>query len=138
MKTFNNIAQIKAEREIQRTNTVIYKLLGVLIGELDRLPIPRNQEPSEAQIYAVVKKLYEAAEYMASMDLSEEAKIEYAYLKDYIKTQLSKEAIKLLIINIKNTNANPNIGSIMQFFKTYYPGQYDGKLVLQIAKEIIN
>jgi hypothetical protein len=61
MKTFNTIADIKTEREQQRSNPVIYSLLGAILGELDRLPIPRSQEPSEDQIYSVLKKRYFSA-----------------------------------------------------------------------------
>ena len=132
MKTFNTVAEIKAEREFQRSNPVVYSLLGVVLGELDRLPIPRTQSPSKDQIYGVVKKLYESAEYLAEQDLSEEAKIEYAYLKDFIKQQLSEEEIR----NIISETGLKQIGPIMAYFKTYHLGQYDGKLVSQIAKEV--
>jgi Glu-tRNA(Gln) amidotransferase subunit E-like FAD-binding protein len=132
MKTFNTVAEIKAEREFQRSNPVIYSLLGVLLGEIDRLPIPRTQSPSKDQIYAIVKKLYEGAELLASKDWSEEAKIEYAYLKDYIKQQLSEEEIRQII----SKSGLNQIGAIMNYFKSYHSGQYDGKLVSQIAKEV--
>ena len=132
MKTFNTIAEIKAEREFQRSNPVVYSLLGVVLGELDRLPIPRTQSPSKEQIYGVIKKLYESAEYLAERDLSEEAKIEYAYLKDYIKKQLSEEEIRSII----SESGLNKIGPIMSYFSNYYSGQYDGKLVSQIAKEV--
>lgn len=131
MKTFENINQIKTERLFQRNNPVIYSLLGVLLGELDRLPTREN--PTENQIYTVVKKLYESAEYMAERDLSEESKIEYAYLKDYIKPQLSEDEIRDFI----STNNFTNIGMVMKYFKDTFPGMYDGKLVSKIAKEII-
>ena len=132
MKTFNTVAEIKAEREFQRSNPVIYSLLGVILGELDRLPIPRTQSPSKEQIYTIVKKLYEGAELLASKDWSEEAKIEYVYLKDYIKKQLSEEEIR----NIISESGLKQIGPIMAYFKNYHSGQYDGKLVSQIAKEV--
>lgn len=132
MKTFNTVAEIKAEREFQRSNPIIYSLLGVLLGEIDRLPIPRTQSPSKDQIYAILKKLYEGAELLASKDWSEEAKIEYAYLKDYIKQQLSEEEIRKIILE----SGLNQIGPIMTYFKSYHSGQYDGKLVSQIAKEI--
>lgn len=132
MKTFNTVAEIKAEREFQRSNPIIYSLLGVLLGEIDRLPIPRTQSPSKDQIYAIVKKLYEGAELLASKDWSEEAKIEYAYLKDYIKQQLSEEEIRTII----SKSGLKQIGPIMTYFKSYHSGQYDGKLVSQIAKEV--
>lgn len=137
MKTFNTVAEIKAEREFQRSNPVIYSLLGVLLGEIDRLPIPRSQEPSEDQIYTIVKKLYEGALLLASKDWSEEAKIEYAYLKDFIKKQLSEADIRFEIEDLM-LSKGCNIGMIMKHFKDNYPGQYDGKLVSQIAKEMLN
>ena len=135
MKKFENVKQIKAERDIQRQNPVIYSLLGVLLGEIDRLPIPRSQEPTEDQIYNIVKKLYEGAEYCANKDLSEESKIEYAYLKDYIKQQLGRSEIEIIIADLILEQPNANIGIVMKYFKDNYPGQYDGKLVSQIAKE---
>jgi uncharacterized protein YqeY len=76
--------------------------------------------------------LYEGAELLASKDWSEEAKIEYAYLKDFIKQQLSEEEIR----NIISESGLKQFGPIMAYFKNYHSGQYDGKLVSQIAKEI--
>ena len=134
MKTFETVEQIKQERQSQRDNPVIYSLLGVLLGEIDRLPIPRTQSPTEDQIYAIVKKLYEAAKEMREM--TPEADQEYMYLKDYIKQQLSSEEIIKIITGLK-TNFNCNIGFVMKYFKDNYSGQYDGKLVSQIAKEVL-
>ena len=138
MKTFETVEQIKQERQSQRDNPVIYSLLGVLLGEIDRLPIPRTQSPTEDQIYNIIKKLYEGAEYIASKDLSEESKIEYAYLKDYIKQQLSEQEIKDIVMGLMvQSNMPCNIGIVMKHFKDNYSGQYDGKLVSQIAKDML-
>lgn len=134
MKVFYNVAEIKAARQEQRDNPVIYSLLGVVLGELDRLPIPRGQEPSEDQIYAVIKKLYEAAKEMREM--TPEADQEYMYLKDFIKKQLSEADIRFEIEDLM-LSKNCNIGMIMKHFKEWYPGQYDGKLVSKIAKEVL-
>lgn len=136
MKKFSTVEEIKRERESQRSNSAVYSLLGVLLGEIDRLPIPRTQSPSEDQIYSIIKKLYEGAEYMAERDLSEESKIEYAYLKDYIKAQLGRSEIEMIISDIVLQQPNANIGVVMKYFKDNYSGQYDGKLVSQIAKEV--
>jgi uncharacterized protein YqeY len=139
MKTFETVEQIKQERQSQRDNPVIYSLLGVLLGEIDRLPIPRTQSPTEDQIYAVIKKLYEAAKEMREM--TPEADQEYMYLKEYIKQQLTSEDIYAIIGTQKNTaiikGIPMNIGVIMKHFKDNYPCQYDGKLVSQIAKEML-
>ena len=132
MKVFKDVSSIRAERQAQRSNEVIYSLLGVVLGELDRLPIPRGQEPSEEQIYTVIKKLYEAADEMREM--SPEADQEYMYLKDFIKKQLSEADIRFEIEDLM-LSKECNIGMIMKHFKERYPGQYDGKLVSKIAKE---
>lgn len=134
MKVFYNVAEIKTARQEQRDNPVIYSLLGVIIGELDRLPIPRDQEPTQDQIYAVIKKLYEAAKEMREM--TPEADQEYMYLKDFIKKQLSEADIRFEIEDLM-LSKDCNIGMIMKHFKEWYPGQYDGKLVSKIAKEVL-
>ena len=134
MKVFYNVAEIKTARQEQRDNPVIYSLLGVVIGELDRLPIPRGQEPTQDQIYAVIKKLYEAAKEMREM--TPEADQEYMYLQDFIKKQLSEADIRFEIEDLM-LSKGCNIGMIMKHFKEWYPGQYDGKLVSQIAKEML-
>jgi uncharacterized protein YqeY len=135
MKTFKTVEQIKQERHLQRDNPVIYSLLGVLLGEIDRLPIPRTQSPTEDQIYAIVKKLYEAAKEMREM--TPEADQEYMYLKDYIKQQLGCSEIEVIIADLILQQPNANIGLVMKYFKDNYSGQYDGKLVSQIAKEVL-
>ena len=134
MKVFYNVAEIKTARQAQRDNPVIYSLLGVIIGELDRLPIPRGQEPTQDQIYAVIKKLYEAAKEMREM--TPEADQEYMYLQDFIKKQLSEADIRFEIEDLM-LSKDFNIGSIMKHFKEWYPGQYDGKLVSKIAKDYL-
>jgi uncharacterized protein YqeY len=135
MKTFNTVSQIKAERELQRSNPVIYSLLGVLLGEIDRLPIPRSQEPSEDQIYAIVKKLHESAKEMR--EYTPAADQEFEYLKDYIKAQLGRSEIEIIIAELLLQVPGVNLGVVMKHFKDNYSGQYDGKLVSQIAKEIL-
>lgn len=132
MRIFNNIEEIKKERQEQRSNPIIYSLLGVLLGELDRLPTRENPTPD--QIYTVIKKLYEAAKEMREM--SPEADQEYMYLKDFIKKQLSEADIRFEIEDLM-LSKNCNIGMIMKHFKEWYPGQYDGKMVNTIAREFI-
>ena len=135
MKKFETVSQIKAERELQRSNPVIYSLLGVLLGEIDRLPIPRSQEPSEDQIYAIVKKLHESANEMR--EYTPAADQEFEYLKDYIKAQLGRSEIEIIISELLLQVPGVNLGVVMRHFKDNYSGQYDGKLVSQIAKEIL-
>ena len=58
------------------------------------------------------------------------------YLKDFIKKQLSEADIRFEIEDLM-LSKECNIGMIMKHFKEWYPGQYDGKLVSKIAKEVL-
>lgn len=131
MKVFYNVAEIKTARQEQRDNPVIYSLLGVVLGELDRLPIPRGQEPTQDQIYAVIKKLYEAAKEMREM--TPEADQEYMYLKDFIKQMMTEDELRKVI----SESGCKNMGEIMKFLKMNYNGTYDGKMANMIAKEVL-
>ena len=131
MRTFENVEQIKAERQAQRNNPVIYSLLGVVLGELDRLPT--REKPTKDQIYTVIKKMHESAQLMSSI----ESRAEAEYFEDFIKKQLSHSEIEIIIADFILQQPNTNIGIVMKHFKDNYSGQYDGKLVSQIAKEML-
>lgn len=134
MKIFNNINEIKTTRQEYRDNLTIYSLLGVVLGELDRLPIPRGQEPSPEQIYTVMKKLYESAKEMHTYDPNNFGYWEeYSYLKDFIKQMMTEDELRKVI----SDSGCKNIGEIMKFLKTNHNGSYDGKMANTIAKEFI-
>lgn len=132
MRKFNNIHDIKAERSSMKDDKIIYNLLTVLLGELDRLPTRDN--PSEDQIYGVIKKMYNNA--MEMKDLKMESAIEAFYLKDFIKKQLNDDDLEKIIIGFKNLGMD-NIGSIMKALNTNYKGQFDGKKASEIIKKML-
>lgn len=132
MRKFNNIQEIKAERSSMKDDKIIYNLLTVLLGELDRLPTRDN--PSEDQIYSVIKKMYDNA--MEMKDLKRESAIEAFYLKDFIKKQLNDDDLEKIIIGFKALDMN-NIGAIMKALNTNYKGQFDGKKASEIIKKIL-
>ena len=47
MKVFNTVHDIQVERQAQRANDIIYTMLGVLIGEIDRLPARHNSNADD-------------------------------------------------------------------------------------------
>lgn len=132
MRKFNNIHDIKAERSSMKDDKIVYNLLTVLLGELDRLPTRDN--PSEDQIYSVIKKMYDNA--MEMKDLKRESAIEAFYFKDFIKKQLNDDDLEKIIIGFKNLGMD-NIGSIMKALNTNYKGQFDGKKASEIIKKML-
>ena len=58
-------------------------------------------------------------------------------MSQFIKKQLSEADIRFEIEDLM-LSKECNIGIIMKHFKEWYPGQYDGKLVSKIAKEMLS
>ncbi len=132
MKKFNNISEIKTERVFRKDDKVIYNLLTVILGELDRLPT-RN-DPTSDQIYLVIKKMFDNA--VSMKDTNKDSAIEAFYLKDFIKKQLSDAELVEIIMQY-NEDGLKNIGDYMRALSSEYKGQFDGKKASEIIKKII-
>lgn len=133
MRVFKSKQEIKNERD-QVKDPVIINLLKVILGELDRLPT--RSEPSEDQIYAIIKKMYESACIMLEHKNEDSIRIERDYLKDFIKTTFTESQLEEIIIEAIHAGLIHNIGETMKFLKTNYNGQYDGKMASVISKKL--
>ena len=131
-RKFNSVQEIHAERESQRSNKTIYTLLGVIIGELDRLP--SREDPTPDMIYTVINRMYNNAREMAKM--SSESVIEMEYLKDFIKKPLSDAEIVEIIMQYKEDGLT-TLGDIMRAMSMKYKGQYDGRTVSMMINQIL-
>ena len=85
MKKFSNINDIKEAKNKYRDDKIVYNLLNVIIGELDRLPT--RTEPTEDQIYTVVKRMYENAFLMKSF--KKNASIAESFFSSFINKAFS-------------------------------------------------
>lgn len=132
MKVFNDIKEIKGNKEFHRDNKIIFNLHNVILGELDRLPT--RGEPTKDQIYSVIKKMYDNA--ISIQDVNEEAAIEADYLKDFIKKQLTDAELTEIILQYKDMGFK-NIGDYMRMLNSEYKGQFDGKKASEIIKKIM-
>lgn len=132
MRTFNNIEDIHAERHKQRDNQIIYTMLAVLIGEIDRLPARHNSTADE--IYTVINKMYNSAVEMSKY--KPESKVEADYLKDFIKRQLTDAELTGIILGYKEDGLK-NIGDFMRALNAQYKGRFDGKMASGIINKIL-
>ena len=126
MKTFKNTDEIRTERSLMRGNVVIYNLLGVILGELDRRPNP-NVPVTEKDIYKVIKKLYEASIECGNKDEEE-------YLNQFIIKQLSYNELEAVISKIIE-DGETNIGGVMKKLNVNYPSQFDGRMASEIIRK---
>ena len=132
-KVFNSVQEIQAERQNQRANDIVYSMLGVLLGEIDRLPT--RETPTPDQIYNVVNRMYNNAKEMAQY--STQSKVEMAYLQDYIKKQFTEAELTGIILGLKE-DGYKSIGEFMKALNTLYKGRFDGKQASQIINKLLN
>lgn len=130
MKTFNTVEEIKQARKELAYDKELYTLVGVILGELDRLPIPRTQQPSAQDIFKVIKKMYEASKETGNVK-------EQEYLGQFIPKIMTEDELRNVIQIEMSCVENPNIGLMMKLLQMNYAGQYDGKMASRIIKELI-
>lgn len=131
MKAFNSVQDILNEKNKYRENKVIYDMLCVLVGEIDRMP---NRSKSTAdEIYTCVNRMYNNAKEMSQY--KEESKIELEYLQDYIKKQLTDAELVEIIMQYKEDGLK-NIGDYMRALNTEYKGRFDGKKASQLINQL--
>lgn len=132
MKVFNTVEEIKLERQNQRVNDIVYSLLGVLIGEIDRLPT--RETPTPDQIYSVVNRMYNNAKEMSQYKIA--SKVEMEYLQDYIKSQLTESELIEIILKYKDEGFK-NIGDFMKALNSEYKGRFDGKIASGLINKLL-
>ena len=102
-------------------------------------------ELTDGDIQKIIQKLVKqrkdsAEQYIAAgrQELADNELAEMSVMEDYLPKQLSEQDIRNIITNLKaNSNTSCNMGIIMKYFKENYSGQYDGKTVSIIAKELL-
>lgn len=137
--TREKLLQLKQEN---RGNPVLYNLIGVIIGECDRV----GKDLSKEQIIAVMKKIHknnvETIENLIDLDSAEHTQklidlnAETLFLHSYIPKQLDEGEIRDIIDKCID-NGLTTMKELMQFFKEDYSGLYDGKLVSTIIKNYL-
>lgn len=132
MKVFNTVKEIHIERQNQRANDVVYTLLGVLIGEIDRMPA--RSKSSADEIYTCINRMYNSAKEMSQYSI--QSKIEMEYLQDYIKQQLTEAELTGIIRGLKE-DGYKSIGDFMKALNMEYKGRFDGKVAASIINKIL-
>jgi uncharacterized protein YqeY len=107
-------------------------LLSVIKAEISRGEAGLKTY-ADSDVIQLIKKLVESNKIVGS----EETIAENIILEAYLPKQMDSELIRKEIQHFVSFEDNKNIGKIMKHFKDNYEGQYDGKVVSAIAKEIM-
>ena len=121
-------------------------LLVTLASEIQAAgrSVEERENPSHDVAISTIKKFIKNAYITVeanknSRDRETAAMREVEILESYLPKQLTETEIKVIIAGLKAKpgEANimePSMGNIMGYFKTMYPGRYDGALVAKHAK----
>lgn len=116
----------------------------VMVGKNAKPP----RETTDDEALRVIKKMGASIDETVKLtqgDAVDESKVPFnilqqrAYVAVLIDTfqpkQLSKDNIYTIIS--ERVGQGDNLGMIMGYFKKNYPGQYDGKIVSEMAKKVV-
>lgn len=100
---------------------------------------------TEGDIQNIIQKLVKqrkdsAEQYVAAgrQELADNEIAEMNVMEEYLPKQLSEQDIRDIIFGrIVQSDVPCNMGIVMKYFKENHNGQYDGKMVSTIAKEML-
>ena len=104
-----------------------------------------SSELTDGDIQKIIQKLVKqrkdsAEQYIAAgrQELADNEIAEMNVMEEYLPKQLSEQDIRDIIFGrIVQSDVPCNMGLVMKYFKDNYSGQYDGKMVSTIAKEML-
>lgn len=102
-------------------------------------------ELTDGDIQKIIQKLVKqrkdsAEQYISAgrQELADNEIAEMNVMEEYLPKQLSEQDIRKIIMGrMVQSNVQYNMGLVMKYFKENYSGQYDGKMVSTIAKEML-
>jgi uncharacterized protein len=127
---------IKAMKAQAKTRLNVLRYLKKLFIENDT---SGNPKPEIDIIIAYAKKVKDSlALYPADSAQAQEIKAEIVVLDEFLPKQLSQAEVIDLINQIKASQSNPNMGSIMKDLNPHIKGRFDGKLASDLVKAAVN
>lgn len=136
------LAKIKADQLDARKNKLTEKasLLTTLIGEATMVgKNDGNRETTDVEVIAIIKKFVNNIQEclkVAAADKQAQFQTELNVLNEYLPKQMSDDDIKREA-ELAIVNGAKNIGAIMNHFKNNFAGTYDGKVVSNVAKQLL-
>lgn len=134
--------QLQARKDRDK---VIASLLTTLLGEAQMIgKNDGNRDSTDNEVIAVIKKFVKNLKELLKVtesDSKEEqlALYEIDVLEEYLPTQLSKNEIILEVTTIiLELMEDPNMGQVMKAMKEKFNGNYDGRVVSEVVKELLN
>ncbi len=121
-------------KDRKAANKISVSIHTVILGECERI----GKELDDEAVIKVLKKLLkdtkEAFDHFSPVT-KETALLEMKVIEYYLPKQLTKDEI-LFHLKMLKDNGSTRVKEIMNWFKCFHAGKYDGKLVNELIKEV--
>lgn len=121
--------------------TIRSLLSAIQYVEMEKKTDELSDEQCMAAMKGELKKQQESLEYAQKdgrAEMIDEVNKRIATIELFLPKQLSREELATEIEKIAGENPDANIGVIMKSLGASFPGQYNGKLASEVAKEVLN
>ncbi|MBD66650.1 MAG: hypothetical protein CME62_15685 [Halobacteriovoraceae bacterium] len=122
------IAAMKAK---DKTRLNVLRYLKKLFIENDTSKKPIAEEDI---VIGHAKKIKDSLQLYQDGPQKDEIQAELVVLAEYLPSQLSEDDVKQMIEDIKSSQDNPNMGSIMKELSGQIKGRFDGKKATELVK----
>lgn len=131
------LQKLKELKQINRENSIIYRLLATIIGECEQI----SKNPSNNEIISILQKLYKDNNTTLvecpkdRIDQIQQLNMENDFISQYLPVQLTENELSALIGS--QMAEGKRLPDIMKYLSANYKGRYDSKKAITIINSLL-
>ncbi len=131
------LQKLKELKQINRENSIIYRLLATIIGECEQI----SKNPSNSEIIGILQKLYKDNNTTLvecpkdRIDQIQQLNMENDFISQYLPVQLTENELSALIGS--QMAEGKRLPDIMKYLSANYKGRYDSKKAITIINSLL-
>lgn len=138
------LQKLKELKQINRENSIIYRLLATIIGECEQI----SKNPSNSEIIGILQKLYKdnnttlvecpkdrIDQIQDRIDQIQQLNMENDFISQYLPVQLTENELSALIGS--QMAEGKCLPDIMRYLSANYKGRYDSKKAVTIINSLL-
>lgn len=135
--------RLKNARRVKMSKSVIDEhmiaSLTTLMADAARPGLDDGKRDStDAEVIQVVKKTIKGLEELLEHSPDDALlKVELEYLNKYLPQQMGTDELRERTLEFLEMSPDSNMGQIMAWFKNTHGGQYDGKVLSMVVKDVL-
>lgn len=135
MSLFEAVQTRRAELRKDATQVTGFKILTLLVGELETLTKGKGLEITDEKVVAVIKKLIKSNDETIKLcDGDARLTAENQELQTFLPSEMSEDALR----DALRLSGATSIGDAMKYLGQHFAGQYDKGTASRVAKELVS